>query len=162
MKRNDRGRPIKHTLEVSQVRAFEMGVQARRSKRELWTNPFLGDRAAAWRRGWHGRGSVLAGQGSTTGLYTALLYGFLVEHDRPDGWTLRALSARVGEGGARQANGVVNTLVRRGVVREVGTRPGPALRNTRVRAYRVVDVARHQARLVPSHVRPGGLQIGDR
>ncbi len=85
MRKKVRGRPVEKTLEVSQVRAFQMGVQARRSKRELWTNPFLGDRAAAWRRGWHGRGSVLAGQGSTTGLYTALLYGFLVEHDRPDG-----------------------------------------------------------------------------
>ena len=133
---------------MSQVRAFEMGVQARRTRRELWTNPFLGDRATAWRRGWRWRGTVLPGQGFTSGSYTALLYDFLVERDRPAGWTLRALCDRVGDGGVRKANGVVNRLVQRGCVREVRTRPGPALWNTRVRRYRAVDVARHQARLV--------------
>ncbi len=38
--------------------AYEMGQRAKKNRRELFTNPFVGDQAIAWRRGWNGEPSL--------------------------------------------------------------------------------------------------------
>lgn len=45
--------PGRRIENFSAADVIEHGREARRKRRPIWTNPFLRERAALWRKGWH-------------------------------------------------------------------------------------------------------------
>ena len=45
--------PGRRIENFSAADVVEHGREARRKHRPIWTNPFLRERAALWRKGWH-------------------------------------------------------------------------------------------------------------
>ena len=95
-----------------------LGATARRRGHPIYENPYLGERADAWREGWQGASSGSRSR-LRSGSFIAELYDSLVRDDRDDGLMVREITAGVCEQDSAPVQKGLYRLYRRGLVKRV-------------------------------------------
>ena len=123
---------------LSRAQARQLGATARRRGRPIYENPCLGDRAEAWRKGWHGVPLAADEARSRFTSFAAELYDYLVRHDQADGLTAREITEGFVEQGAVKVSNGLTHLHRKGLVRRLLSKfPGQRRTPQRYRAVRI-------------------------